>query len=474
MVFGLQCVGKYAVLRPSSVEEEASTFVPKPVKDNKRKRPSASEDPKSKTGTNRKLRKSTIPLTAESVLRLRDEDNDKEENDGSVLEARMKKSIDAPKAAESMTVGTSEGAGPEALRTEENAPSESLGAIVIGDSSTLPAFSEGDIREAQVLGALEMSRSHKGEDPFRDLFTSVEDAAGRSDVSGFLWEVQLAVNRALAVHREAYSRSRAELHRFEIDLRRVTEERNALKLLFGQRKEEIKGLRAELAKAHQDQTDLTEQVMLILRTHGLDSGLKANISVSQLQQKLETIGQLREEVDTIRAETMGWKDGMDRLATEKETIRAQLSSTVSQLQGMKEKSLVQARRIEELEARLASELAKAKSDAEKAKSYADALVAVYRADTEAAQVQAREAVETANTRAHWVAELAKCRSRRETLEEIHAWGFDLTEEIKSSKELEADAEALASDDDDDDDDDDDGSKIGEEPDGDKTAPGDNQ
>ncbi|XP_070046680.1 uncharacterized protein [Nicotiana tomentosiformis] len=145
---------------------------------------------------------------------------------------------------------------------------------------------------------------------------------------------------------------------------------------------------------------------------------------------------------------------------------------------MKEKSLVQARRIEEFEARLASELAKAESDAEKAKSYADALVAVYWEDAEAAQVQASEATETANTRAHWVAELAKCRSRRETLEEIQARGFDLTEEIKRAKELEANAEALASNDDDDDDDDNDGSKSGsesgEEPDGDETAPGDNQ
>ncbi|XP_070031853.1 uncharacterized protein [Nicotiana tomentosiformis] len=204
----------------------------------------------------------------------------------------------------------------------------------------------------------------------------------------------------------------------------------------------------------------------------------ANFSVSQLQQKIEMIGILREEVDVIRAESLNWKEGMDRFATEKETARAQLLSAENQLQKMKEKNLVQARRIEELEARLASELAKAESDAEKAKADADALVAVYQADTEAAQVQAREAVETADTRAHWVAELAKCRPRRETLEEIHAQGFNLVEEIKRAKELEAVAEALVSDDDDDDNDDDDGSKSGSEnggePDREGTALGDNQ
>lgn len=102
---------------------------------------------------------------------------------------------------------------------------------------------------------------------------------------------------------------------------------------------------------------------------------------------------------------------------------------------MKEKSSVQARKIEELEELLASKLAKAKSDAEKARANVDAFVAVYQADAEAAQVQAREAAETTKTRAHWVAELAKCQSRRVTLEEIHVRGFELTEEIKRAKEL---------------------------------------
>ncbi|XP_070054872.1 KNR4/SMI1 homolog [Nicotiana tomentosiformis] len=142
---------------------------------------------------------------------------------------------------------------------------------------------------------------------------------------------------------------------------------------------------------------------------------------------------------------------------------------------MKEKSPVQARKIEELETRLASELAKAKSEAETAKAEAESFVAVYRADAEAAKVQAKKAAETTQTRAYWVAELAKCQSRRETLEEIHARGFDLIEEIQKTKEVEVVAGSLASDDDDDDDD---GSKSvsesGEEPDGEETAPGNKQ
>ncbi|XP_070049014.1 uncharacterized protein [Nicotiana tomentosiformis] len=214
----------------------------------------------------------------------------------------------------------------------------------------------------------------------------------------------------------------------------VTKERNSLKLLLGQKGEEIKDLQSELAWAHLDQIDLSEQVIILLKAYGLDTGTMANFSVSQLQQKIEMIGKLREDVNVIRAESLKWKEGIDRFAAEKETARAQLSSAENQLQKMKEKSLVQAGRIEELEHRLASELAKVESDAEKAKADADALVAVYRANAKAAQ--------------------------RETLEEIHARGFDLAEEIKRAKELEVDNEALVSDDDDDENDDDDGSKSG--------------
>ncbi|XP_070056439.1 uncharacterized protein [Nicotiana tomentosiformis] len=121
---------------------------------------------------------------------------------------------------------------------------------------------------------------------------------------------------------------------------------------------------------------------------------------------------------------------------------------------MKEKSSAQAKKIEELETRLASEHAKAKSEAEKAKAEAEAIMAIYRTNVEAAQVQAIKAAETSQTRAYWVAELAKCQSRRETLEEIHARGFDLSDEVINAREHEADAGALASSDD--------GSKSGSE------------
>ncbi|XP_070039865.1 uncharacterized protein [Nicotiana tomentosiformis] len=164
---------------------------------------------------------------------------------------------------------------------------------------------------------------------------------------------------------------------------------------------------------------------------------------------------------------------MDHFSPEKETARAQLSSVESQLQGIKEKSSAQAKKIEEFEIQLAFELAKAKSEAEKAKAEADGIVAVYRADAEAAQVQEREAAETAQTPTYWIAELAKCQSWRKTLEEIHARGFDLTDEIVKARENEAEARALASSDDDDDDGNKSGSENREDLDGEEAAPGEN-
>ncbi|XP_075101980.1 uncharacterized protein LOC142177393 [Nicotiana tabacum] len=165
----------------------------------------------------------------------------------------------------------------------------------------------------------------------------------------------------------------------------------------------------------------------------------ANSSVPQVQQKFDVIRQLRVEVDAVKAEAEEWKKNMDRLASEKEAARTQLASAEIQLRSLKEKAFVQASDRE----RLATELSTAKSEVEKAMANADAMVAVYRFDAEAAQVRAKEVAEAAQARANWVAEHAKCQSRRETLEEIHARGFDLTAEIEKAKELEAETGVLA-------------------------------
>ncbi|XP_070034246.1 uncharacterized protein [Nicotiana tomentosiformis] len=202
---------------------------------------------------------------------------------------------------------------------------------------------------------------------------------------------------------------------------------------------------------------------------------------------------------------------------------------------MKEKSSVKARRIEELEARLASILAKAESDTEQSKADADALMAVYRADAEVAQAISRFRVDFSQCEVelHKVsgekdslrllynqkdeaikdlqANLAKAReeeaeldtvephsvkqngsAQAKKIEELEAQLAEAKAEVESSKiladksiavyradveakDLEAEAEALASNGDDDDDgDSNSGSEHGGEPDREANVPDDDQ
>ncbi|XP_070042882.1 uncharacterized protein [Nicotiana tomentosiformis] len=167
-----------------------------------------------------------------------------------------------------------------------------------------------------------------------------------------------------------------------IELQKVSEERNALKLLCGQKDKTIKDLQADLAKAHKEEAELDKQVRILLIKYGLDPTVEANTSLSQLQQKVERIELLRGEVDQVKADCDRWKENMDRLAAEKETTLAKLLSVKVQLRGIKEKSFAQAKRIEELQTRLAE----AKSEIDKTKVMADKSIAMYWADTEAAQI----------------------------------------------------------------------------------------
>nr|XP_033514647.1 uncharacterized protein LOC117279265 [Nicotiana tomentosiformis] len=110
---------------------------------------------------------------------------------------------------------------------------------------------------------------------------------------------------------------------------------------------EAKGLRAELEAAQKEQADLAEQVKRIFEVNETDSGVVASSSVPHVQRKLDVNRQLREEVDAVKAEAEVWKKNMDHLALVKEATRAQLASAETQLRSLKEKDLVQAKKIEE-------------------------------------------------------------------------------------------------------------------------------
>ncbi|XP_070042559.1 ATP-dependent RNA helicase drs1-like [Nicotiana tomentosiformis] len=195
--------------------------------------------------------------------------------------------------------------------------------------------------------------------------------------------------------------------------------------------------------------------------------------------KKDTVALPADVIQQLREEEEDEDDGSELVGRVKETIeapKAAKSVVVEDIppraEGVLEKDsgeVPESSMIEDAsqrdEKKAASELAKAKSEAEKAKAEAEVIVAVYRAEAKAAQVQVRVAAETAQTRAHWIAELAKCQSQRETLEVIHARDLDLTDEIIKAKEHKADARALASSDDDDEEGSKSGSENGEDLDG---------
>ncbi|XP_019246424.1 PREDICTED: uncharacterized protein LOC109226076 [Nicotiana attenuata] len=118
-----------------------------------------------------------------------------------------------------------------------------------------------------------------------------------------------------------------------------------------------------------------------------------------------------------------------------------LASIECRLQSVKGESLARSRKIEEHEAKSAVELAKAKSNAE-------AFISSYRADSEAAKTHAKEISAAAEVKLSCALDHAMRQSRRETLKEVHACGFDLSADIEKAKTLEEKAVALLSDDED--------------------------
>ncbi|XP_070031587.1 uncharacterized protein [Nicotiana tomentosiformis] len=366
-------LGDSVVMRSSPFGGEK---VPKPTKDKKRRRALPPDTPRPKKSRARKSNLAVLP--ADVVQKLQDEDEEGEDTD-CLLVAQKRGSIEASKAIEPVMV---EGVQPQ---TE----------VILGEGPSRVPESSG-IDDA----------------PCRD-----EQPAGVPEGSSS--EALQIEENAPMLHRKTSSKYLAELARCEADLKKLTEERNALKILYVHKEEEIKSIRTQLTRAHEDQTELIERV----------------------QQKAELVEQLRGEAKMKEAETLGWKQTMDHLASEKDAVRAQLSSVELQLQSVKVENLARAQKVEELKTRLATELARATSKAK-------ALVTSYRADAEAANTRAKKIYDVADVRLSRVADYARRQSRRETFEEVHARGFDLSADIENAKILEDEVGALLSDDED--------------------------
>ncbi|XP_070056943.1 uncharacterized protein [Nicotiana tomentosiformis] len=213
----------------------------------------------------------------------------------------------------------------------------------------------------------------------------------------------------------------------------------------------------EASNLRLEHADLVEKVK-VFEVINEDLAIVSNDQHSQVQQKIDRIDQLQAEMNEVQAMADGWKSKMDRLASEKETVRAQLASVEVQLRVAKEKSNKRSQLNDELRSQLSSALAERdalgneceaiKSQLHTTTANAEEMVAQYRADVEAAKAHLKTTTE-----------YVKWLSRRETLEEIHARGFDLSTKIEEEKSLEIEAKMLAEPEDDE------GSEGSEEPEG---------
>lgn len=81
--------------------------------------------------------------------------------------------------------------------------------------------------------------------------------------------------------------------------------------------------------AQKEHDELSEQVRRIFEVRDDDSVMVTDGPNPQFQTNLNVIMQLYEEVEAVKTEAEEWKKNMDRLASEKESTWAQLTSTKS-------------------------------------------------------------------------------------------------------------------------------------------------
>ncbi|XP_019241571.1 PREDICTED: uncharacterized protein LOC109234929 [Nicotiana attenuata] len=327
--WNMKRLGDAIELRPGPTGEVEAPKLPK----ERKKRRESSENPP-------KLKKSLARRPKEE-----------EEDDDCLLVNRKRKNVDALKPTEPVVVdlahsraeaisegssnkvpepssrkkaprsgdhyeGDAEQLDPEPLQIKENAPSGSLGVINVDDSPPGPEFSEGQIQEALNMRSSEVEASHEGHDIFQECLVGLEDGPD-PDASFIFDEARKLFKQAVVLHKKAFSKSRDDLARCEAELKNTLEERGAVKALYAKKEVEIYDLRVELMQACQGRAEYVEK----------------------FYQKADLEAQLREELKTKEAEALRWRQGMDDLASEKETLKEQLASPERQLRGAKEENL---------------------------------------------------------------------------------------------------------------------------------------
>nr|XP_016499174.1 PREDICTED: uncharacterized protein LOC107817812 [Nicotiana tabacum] len=277
-----------------------------------------------------KQKRKLIQVDIDSIHQLNDEEED--EGGESALVTRTKNPTEVVKSFEPKTLPAEE----ETLKKNVGKATESPKIEIIPSPSTstpkgvtpppLPSYSEEEIKDAQALRTPDQSK-FLDEDPFQDFFTGVDDATCLNDASTLFEEAHRIFSQAIA-------KFIAEQSKFEAELKRSSDEGKAHRLFCSKKEEELKDIRADLAKARQNEAELDKQ----------------------------------------------WKENMDCFAGEKEVVLANLSLTGTQLQEVKVKNVAQAKNIDELEAKLdatGAEVAEVMAQIKRTKATTDKIIVVY-------------------------------------------------------------------------------------------------
>ncbi|XP_070017457.1 uncharacterized protein [Nicotiana sylvestris] len=217
----------------------------------------------------------------------------------------------------------------------------------------------------------------------------------------------------------AFDKLKSELLRSEARLRKALDGEKSLRLLCDKRAKELRHLRYEMNR--------------ILNYEG---HLK-----KQLQRKIKDLERLWGEVGQAKYECNKLKAQADAQVAVKKNALAKAFALEVQLRNARENSLVKTSMIARIESdflKMKAEVVDARVEAEEIRAKADKKVAVCIKDAADARAELRGASDRESRNNEYV----RCISRRETLEEIHARGFDLLEEIAQAKADEYDAKFL--------------------------------
>nr|XP_016491238.1 PREDICTED: myosin-11-like [Nicotiana tabacum] len=157
----------------------------------------------------------------------------------------------------------------------------------------------------------------------------------------------VVVLRALVLHYESFLRYRLEISQLEFELKEQARKKDMYRILNEQQDEALKDLpilQAELEKTQKEAStlkrehaDLVEKVK-VFEAKNEELVVVTNNTISQVQQKIDLIDQLRDEMNEVKAMVEWWKGRMDLLASEKETTNAELALVENQLRVVKDKA----------------------------------------------------------------------------------------------------------------------------------------